>query len=224
MSYTLSRFRDLSSSPRSTLTVAALVLGVQVLFSVGHVLRPQVLSVPLRNLVFPWLWIDVSLLVFLRSDPVTGSRRRRRAGLAVGVAYFLVLAAVGGVLGQGHLLHGHTHATGFSVSLAPPPGWAPILFYSGPLVGLSLVPYKVAGYAALAYLVYARILEASGAVGALVGLFSCVSCTWPVLGTVLAGVLGGGSAVVAVAAGQPYVASTVVFLSAVALLSWRPTV
>ncbi|MFB6218780.1 MAG: hypothetical protein ABEH77_06320, partial [Halobacteriaceae archaeon] len=216
MSYA-ARLPDLRPG-RWTLAWGLLLVLAEAALSARYVLRPDILSVRATNLVFPWVWVNVSLWVLLRTDTPAATRRTRSAGVAVAAGYFVVLAAVGGVLGPGHLLHGHTHATGVSLSLMPPPGWGPIVFYSGALVDIALVPYKIAGYAALAYLVYATVLEASGAVGALVGLFSCVSCTWPVLGTVLAGVLGGGSAVAAFAAGQPYVASTAVFLSAVALL------
>ena len=104
-----------------------------------------------------------------------------------------------------------------------PPGWGPALLYGGSLVQVSLIPFKAIGYLALSYLIYATVLDAAGsALAGVVGLFSCVSCTWPILGTIVTGVFGGASAVAVVATNQPYGASTLVFLSAVALLSWRP--
>jgi len=219
MSYALSRFRDLSVPPRSTLAAAALLLGSQALFSLAHVLRPQVLSVPLRNLLFPWLWIDVALLVFLRTDPSAGGRRRRRVGIAVGAAYFLVLAAAGGLVGPGG-----EPAPGLSVQLTElPPGWNPAVFYGGELLRVAVVPYTAFGYAVLSYLVYLTAVEARSAVaGGVLGLFSCVSCTLPVIASVVGGFVGGGTALVAAASAQTYALGTVVFVVTVLLLTLRP--
>jgi len=145
------------------------------------------------------------------------------AGVRYALAGVLVLAYAGGLLSLGHALHGHAHAFGFSVAWSLPPGWGPTVTYAGSLVGFVVTPYKVLGYATLSYLVYVTVLETAGSAWAgAVGLFSCVSCTWPVLGTVLAGVFGSSAAVVVFASSRPYAASTLVFLSAVGLLLWRP--
>jgi hypothetical protein len=105
-----------------------------------------------------------------------------------------------------------------------PPGWGPTLVYSGSALTVSLFPFKVLGYAALAYLVTATVLDTANAgLAGLLGLFSCVSCTWPVAATVLTGVFGGTSAAASVATNQPYGLSTVVFVSSVLLLTWRPS-
>ncbi|MFB6269783.1 MAG: ABC transporter ATP-binding protein, partial [Halobacterium sp.] len=60
-------------------------------------------------------------------------------------------------------------------------------------------------------------------VAGLLGLLSCVSCTWPVAATLFTGAFGGASAVAAAAQNEPYAVSTVVFVSSVLLLVWRPT-
>jgi hypothetical protein len=85
------------------------------------------------------------------------------------------------------------------------------------------MPYKLVGYLALAYLVYATVLDAAGTVvsGSL-GLLSCVSCTWPVVGSLVTSLFGSGSAVVVAATTWPYDISTAAFLATVALLTWRP--
>ncbi|MDX1745694.1 MAG: hypothetical protein R3324_07135, partial [Halobacteriales archaeon] len=174
--------------------------------------------------VSPFFWINVALLVFASTAPPPASRRRYVLAGAVCVGYFLLLAGVGGVITPGHAVHGHAHATGLRIAVTSlPPGWAPALLYGGAWLNLALLPFKVIGYAALAYLVGVTVLDAAGsAVAGVVGVFSCVSCTWPVLGTVLAGVFGGASAVAGVAMTEPYGASTLVFLTAVGLLAWRP--
>lgn len=174
--------------------------------------------------VYPFVWINVGLLVLVTTTPPAASQRRRLLAGIIGVGYFLLLAAVGGVITPGHTLYGHDHPTGLRLALTTmPPGWAPALLYSGAWLNLALLPFKVIGYLALAYLVAVTVLDAAGsAVAGVVGVFSCVSCTWPILGTVISGVFGGASAVAGVAMAEPYGASTLVFLTAVGLLAWRP--
>lgn len=175
-------------------------------------------------LVYPLVWINVGLWAIWRTDTPASSDRRRLAVGLLAVAYFGVLAAVGGMIDLSHLAHGHAHRTQFRLAYASlPPGFGPALLYSGSVVSLNLLPYQIVGYIALSYLVYATVLEAAGsAVSGLLGLFSCVSCTWPVIGTAVAGLFGSGSAVYTFALSQSYALSTVVFVSAVALLRWRP--
>ena len=166
----------------------------------------------------PFVWIDVGLLAVLTTAPPDTSARRRRLGVLLAGGYFLVLAYFGGLLGGG------TGTGAAGVNWLLPPGYSPRLFYDGALVALALEPYKLVGYAALAYLVYVTVLDAAGAtVSGVVGIFSCVSCTWPIVGTVAASVFGGSSALAAAAMDQAYPLSTLVFLSAVALLWWRPS-
>jgi len=206
-----------------TLGLVAAVLWIETVVVGWYLLYEPVRITDPLVLVYPLVWINASLLAIRLRDPPGGSVRHRRLGLVLGAGYFLVLAYVGGLVSLGHALHGHAHSFGVVVHWPLPPGWGPVVTYAGSLVGLSLVPYKLVGYATLAYLVYVTVVEAaSSAWGGVVGLFSCVSCAWPVLGTVLASAFGSSAAVVAVAETQPYGASTLVFLSAVGLLVWRP--
>jgi hypothetical protein len=97
--------------------------------------------------------------------------------------------------------------------------------YSGGGLSVVLMPARVVGYLALAYLVYATVIDASGAgVAGLLGLLSCVSCSWPVLAALVSGVAGSGSALAATTLGLSQDLSTVVFLLTVGLLYWRPTI
>jgi len=168
-------------------------------------------------LAYPFVWINAAVWgvskVYLPDAP----RAQRLAAFGVGVAYFLLLAGVGGLF----VLHGE----GLGTRIAwLPPGWGPTLVYSGTALSMSLFPFKVIGYAALAYLVAATVLDAARTgVAGLLGLFSCVSCTWPVAATLLTGAFGGASAVATLAQNEPYALSTVVFVSSVLLLVWRPT-
>ena len=210
---------------RATLLWAALVLNVEALAVVAFLFVSDARIIdPLPTIVYPMVWIDVSLWAVATTTPAAGSTRRRRLAATLAVGYFLVLAYVGGILNPGHALHGHAHASGFRVQLLSlPPGWNPALYYGGSLVSVALIPFKTAGYLALAYLVYATVLEAAGsALAGIAGLFSCVSCTWPIVGTVVTGLFGSAAGVVAL--NHSYGLSTLVFLSAVALLYYRPSV
>jgi hypothetical protein len=172
-----------------------------------------------RYWLYPFVWINVGIWAIVRTTPAAASARHRRIALVLAVGYFAVLAYVGG------LINGPMPGpmAGFSASFDLPPGWGPALFYSGSLFTVSILPFKAVGYVALAYLVYATVLDAAGsAVTGLLGLLSCVSCTWPVLAGIATGVFGSGTAVASAVYSQSYGLSTIVFVVTVGLLYWRP--
>ena len=142
------------------------------------------------------------------------------AGTLAG-GYLLVLAAAGGVVGPGG-----TPTTGLSVGLAQlPPGWGPTLLYGGETVRVAVVPFTAFGYAVLSYLVYLTAIDARSVLaGGVLGLFSCVSCTLPVVASVLGGFVGGGAALAAAASTATYTTGTAVFVVTVLLLTVRPGV
>jgi hypothetical protein len=71
--------------------------------------------------------------------------------------------------------------------------------------------------------VYATVLDAAGsAVTGVLGLLSCVSCSWPVLTSIATGLVGGSSGVAAAVSNGSYGLSTLVFVVTVGLLYWRP--
>jgi hypothetical protein len=211
------RARRLRPDP-STAFLASLVLGGEALLALVYAARPEVTVTNPLVLLYPFVWIDVALLAVVTTRTPAATPRRRWVGLALAAGYFLLLAYVGGLVGAGSgMLAPH-------VSWSLPPGYGPAFLYDGSALRVVLEPYKVVGYLALAYLVYVTVLDAAGAaLSGVLGLFSCVSCTWPILGTVAAGLFGSTSAVAAVALGQAYGLSTVVFVTSVALLWWRPT-
>ncbi len=207
---------------RETLLYGAALLNAEILLVLGYlaVVGPQVTR-PLFY-VYPFVWINAAVYAVWRTDLPTAPSRRRLAAGAVALAYLAVLSYVGGLFGFG----AGGAATGLRLELAAlPPGWSPALIYAGTALQFALLPFKVVGYLALAYLLYATLLDAAaGLVGGLLGLFSCVSCTLPVIAGVLSGFVGGAGAVAAAAYGQSYALSTVVYVVTVALLLWRPTV
>ncbi|WP_336136808.1 DUF7546 family protein [Natronomonas amylolytica] len=174
---------------------------------------------PTRVWLFPVVWFAVGTWALVRTSPTPAGRRTKRVAGAIAVAYFAVLTVVGGLVG----LSGPV-TTGLTIQVAElPPGWNPSVLYAGDTLRLAIVPYTAFGYAVLSYLVYATAVEARGAVaGGLLGLFSCVSCTLPVIASLVGGLVGGGAALASAATAQSYGLSTVVFVVTVVLLSVRP--
>ncbi|WP_415380869.1 hypothetical protein [Halosimplex sp. TS25] len=205
---------------RETLLWGALVLNTELLLLLAYAtLSPQtLLSVGgLRLWIYPFVWFNVSLWAVARTDPASASVRNRRIAAALAVGYFAVLAYTGGLVGPGH------GPTSYRISWMLPPGWSPALLFNGGGLSLTLIPYKLIGYATLAYLVYATVLDAArSAVTGVLGLLSCVSCSWPVITSLATGLVGSGTGVAAAVSEGSYGISTVVFVVTVALLYWRP--
>jgi len=184
--------------------------------------RPDVYVTNPWSMVYPIVWIDVSLFVVWRvgfERGVDAPVRRRWIAGALAVVYFVVLAHFGGLFGW------FGQGNGLTVDFQLPPGASPSVLYSGSPLVLVLQPYKVLGYATLTYLVYRTVLSTAGsAISGVIGLFSCVSCSWPLIAVVASALFGGGSAVAAAALTHDYLLSTAIFLSSVGLLYWRPTI
>jgi hypothetical protein len=187
-----------------------LLLGAYFAVSTRTVLAP-------RYVLYPFVWIDVAVLAVLAVDRPRATGRRRLGALAVAVGYFLLVASLDGTVGVGT-------GSGALRILPLSPGWGPALLYDG-VVRLALLPFKVVGYAVLAYLVYRLVADVagSGIVGGAVGLFSCVSCTLPLAAAVVSGLVGGTVGLTATGAWS-YDLSTLAFVVSVGLLAWRPTV
>jgi hypothetical protein len=205
---------------RETAIWWGVVLNTQLLVMLAYLLvvGPSVTR-PLFYLV-PFVWLNAALWAVFRVSPTATSTRQRAVAVTIAGGYFLVLGYAGGLYGPSG-----GPVTGLRLVLtALPPGWSPAVIYGGGSVQFALLPFKLVGYATLAYLVYATVLDAaSSVVGGMLGLFSCVSCTLPVLAGILSGFVGGTGAVAAAAYGQSYLLSTVVFVVTVVLLVWRPT-
>jgi hypothetical protein len=208
---------------RETLLWGALVVNAEVILLLLYATLGDsaLLSVEgLRLWIYPFVWINVGLWAVLRTTPAPAPPRRRRLVALLAVGYFAVLSYAGGMVGVGHT---HGPDTARVVWQTIPPGWSPAVLVNASGVSLTLITYKVVGYAALAYLVYATILDAAGsAVSGVLGLLSCVSCSWPVLASLATGVFGSGTALASAVYGLSYDISTVVFVLTVALLYWRP--
>jgi hypothetical protein len=209
--------RHLDGSRRLLLVAGALVAVELLLLGVYFALSSRTVLAP-RYVLYPLVWIDVAVLAVLAVDRPRARGRRRLVALLVAVAYFLVVASLDGTIGLG---------TGREVFRVLPlsPGWGPALLYDGSVLRLALLPFKVVGYAALAYLVYVLVADVagSGVVGGAVGLLSCVSCTLPLAAALVSGLVGGTVGLTATGTWS-YDLSTLAFVVSVGLLAWRPTV
>ncbi|MBS3760095.1 DUF7546 family protein [Halodesulfurarchaeum sp.] len=170
-------------------------------------------------LIYPFVWINASLLAVYKTNRPVGPVQKRLGAGTIALGYFVVLGYFGGLFGTG------AESVALHLNWAPPPGYAPALLFENELFKLVLEPYTVIGYLTLAYFVYATVLDAAaGAVPGLLGLFSCLSCSWPILGTIVTSIFGSGSAVTAFALSQTYGIGTVVFVTALGLLYYRPLI
>ncbi|WP_218055041.1 DUF7546 family protein [Haloparvum sedimenti] len=202
-----------------TLLIVALVLNAELLFVVLYAAFSNATITAPRYILYGLTWVNVGALVLWRVRPPAGyDFETRRRALAVAAGYFALLAFFGGMVGIG------VPPDFVDLRIAwLPPGWGPALVWATEYLTIVVMPAYLVGYTALAYLLYITALEASGSVVAgVVGLFSCVSCTLPIVAALVSSFLGGTGIVAATALDASYGASTAVFLVTVALLYWRP--
>jgi hypothetical protein len=204
--------------PRSsTLIYGALLINTEILLVLLYLSVSAVQVDSVFSIIYPFIWINIGLWAIVRTKPAPRTKRHQYLAGAVSVGYLLALFVLGGMAWVAH----PEIAQGFDVSMLAP-GIGPVIAYNGRLIRFTLVPFLVVGYVALTYLVYATLLDAAGsAIGSVFGLFSCLSCVWPLIAPVFVGVFGSAGAATA-ASLQSYVAGTVIFLGTVALLYWRP--
>ncbi len=204
----VARALQLVISRASLVALSVLVVHVGAILAyaqmTGTVIAPERAMVPLV-----WVAFAVWLVVHLH-------HRARRTGsnamaLAVGVGYFLLLAAIGGSIGLG------TESSGLTIELATP-GWGPIVLYGAAFVQVAVVPFELVGYLALSYGVYRAVAATSrGALAGLFGLFACIGCTLPLIAAVVSVFTG---ATVAIQPGSAtYELATAVFVLTVVVLA-----
>jgi len=218
----------MAHSTRSTPGVPLRLLMGVVLVLEGVLLSTYFLATPAevtqpRFVLYPFVWINVGLWAAFRVRVPAAPRRQRLLAAAVAGGYFLLLANWAGLTGlttAGH--HGVPSASlGLSVG-AGSPGWERIRYITETFY-VSFVPFRVIGYVCLAYLVYAAVLDVTGAVlSGAVGLLSCLSCSFPILASLATGVWGGSVTLMSATYDHALDISTVAFLVSVALLYWRP--
>jgi hypothetical protein len=205
---------------RRTAVYWAMVINAEFLILVGYYTLAT--DVTLRDPLFaviPFVWINLAGWAVMHTEVPAAPSRKKATAAAVAVGYFGLLAVFGGIV------NGPSGVTSSYLNvLQLPPGWNPAFFYSGSLFSLVVLPYKLVGFAALSYLVYVTALDAASALaGGVLGLFSCVSCTFPVVAGLASGLAGSGSAIAGFTYANSYLLSTAVFGVTVVLLTWRPS-
>ncbi|WP_224447768.1 DUF7546 family protein [Haloprofundus salilacus] len=210
--------------PNRRLSVEQRWVLVLVLFEalalVGYFALTDATVTSLRYVLYPFVWINVGVVAVLRTNLPTASRRARLVSGTLSVLYFFALTALAGLVGLEIGAHTHTHVHGLQFTMASP-GWGPRVGYAGSLVTVNFVPYRVIGYLALSYLVYATLLDAATAVlSGILGVATCVGCSLPIVGSLAAGAVGGTGVVALATLSVDF--STLAFVGAVGLLSVRP--
>lgn len=196
-----------------SLFVWAAILNTELLLVFGYLTFAREPATDWVLLAVPFVWLNVAALVFRYVRPPQIDGRRWLVGIAIAIGYGLLLGWVGGVIGLGG------QGTGLRVALAAPPGFSPTIIYSGSPLAVVVMPWKVAGYLALTYLVYVTVLDTSGgALSGVLGLFSCVSCTLPIIASLVGGFAGASATLYQAALYQSYGLSTVIFVASVGLL------
>ncbi|MFC6834985.1 DUF7546 family protein [Halomarina ordinaria] len=208
--------------------LAAAVLVAEALLVVGYFGATGARPTDPRYVVYPFVWINLGVWALVRTRPSPTTRPRRLAAALLAGGYFLLLAWLSGLVDPPTLLgaatahahahgadHSHAHLTGWQFTPSAP-GWGPRVAYVGHTGHVYFVPYLAVGYLGLAYLVYARLLEASAAaLPGVVGVVSCLGCSFPVLASLSAG----GSTAALAAAALSFDVSTAAYVLAVALLA-----
>ncbi|WP_416839199.1 hypothetical protein [Haloferax sp. DFSO52] len=203
---------------RDSLLRAAFAVNTTLILAFAYLLFTDASVGAPRYALYGVTWVVVGLWVMFDTRVAAASTQTKRRAAAIAVGYFALLAVAGGLVTSP--VPGGTE--GIRVAFLPP-GWGPALVYGGDLFNLILMPARVVGYAALAFLVYDTVVEAAGAaVSGVVGLFSCVSCSWPILTSLATSVFGSGTALALTVTTFSYDLSTLVFLVTVVLLRWRP--
>lgn len=201
------------------------LLAVQLLAAVFYALFFDVSFITLHLFLVPFVWISVSILAVWYTDRPTATGPRRLLAAAISGSFFLLFLYLSGGAGTASgLFEPVTGSSGFGVTTDRSLGWSPILFYSGEWVSIRLIPYQLVGYLALSYLMYVAVLDISrSAKAGLLGLALCPGCTVALFSPALASAAGLSAAVTAFTR-YSYELSTVLFVLAVGLLYWQPTV
>lgn len=212
---------DLSSVvTRRKLLILGSIFVVELLLLATYLLVTPAAVTRLRYTLYPFVWINVGIWALLRTRSPRAPINRRLAAGGIAVLYLFVLLWLAGLVGFAPTVPAEDFL-GVSVGFGTP-GWERVRLVTRAFY-LTLLPFRVIGYLALAYLVYVTILDAASAVIAgAIGFVSCLSCSFSVLVSLTAGVLGSSVAVAGPLLAYSLDISTAVYLLAVFALYYRP--
>jgi hypothetical protein len=215
--------RTLEFSPGSDEWWLATLLAAELLALIGYFGLTEAAITQPRYVLYPLVWIAVGVWAVLRTTPPAASERARWVAGGAAAAYVLTLAFLTGLLAV-YLTNGgggsHSHVHGLSVTMTAP-GWGPRVSYVTHAFHVYIIPFRVIGYLALGYLLYATLLDARrAALSGVVGVATCLSCAFPLVASVMGGL--GGAALAGALATYSLDLSTLAFCVAAVLLSRRP--
>lgn len=206
------------------LTVFNLLFTVQLIAAIVYGIVFEVPVSSFRRFLIPFVWITISIMAVWYIKPASQNLKYTLLGATISAGYFLLILYLAGMIGHPTTsLDPVTGSSGIGVEWQRSLGWGPVVLYSGKWFAATLIPYQLVGYLALAYLIYAAVLDITkSAAAGIIGLVPCPGCAAPLLAPLLAGAAGTSSAFVLLLA-YTYEIATVFFVGAVALLYWRPT-
>ena len=123
----------------STPIIMAWIVVFQVGLLISYVLSSGARITDPLFLIYPFVWIDASLLALLRTDRPVGSTRRRLGAGVIAVGYFGLLGYFGGLFGAS------VEQMALHLNWGPPPGYGPALIWDTGTVNFILEPFKVIG-------------------------------------------------------------------------------
>lgn len=189
------------------------LLTAELLLLMGYQLATRSTVTEPRYVVYPFVWINLGLFAMYRTRVRLPSRRSDLVALALASVYLFVLFSLGGLLQLG-LFQSLGPGSGTSISWTRP-GWGPMVAVQTEWIQVVLIPFKAIGYVSFAYLLYARLVDATAsAVSGVFGVVSCVGCTFPILLPLL------GASTFSAVSWLSVDLSTLVFVLTLALLYW----
>jgi len=221
---TLAQWRAMSDTRYRVLFLFNALVAVQVVAAFVYGLVFDVSPVRVTTFLLPFVWIAVSVLALWWTDPAEREPRLRLLAGAIAGGYLLVFLYLSGTIGLApDQFDAVTGALGVGVETERTLGWGPVVFYSGEVFGARIHPYQLVGYLTLSYLVYAAVLDSVRSASAgMVGVALCPACALAAVSPLFASLAGTVSAV-ALFFQYNYEIATVIFVGAVGLLYWRPS-
>jgi hypothetical protein len=221
---TLSQWREASDPRYRALFLFNALVAMQVIAALVYGVVFEVTPTRVTTFLLPFVWIAVSVLAVWWTEPADRAPRLRLLGGAIAGGYLLVFLYLSGTIGLApDQFEAVTGALGIGVETERTLGWGPVVFYSGEVFGARIHPYQLVGYITLSYLVYAAVLDSVRSASAgMIGVALCPACALAAVSPIFASLAGTVSAF-ALFFQYNYEIATVIFVGAVGLLYWRPS-